>query len=435
VISGTPHVMAVAVVAISFLSGFSSHGGTTKTMEFEIGNGMRARLGVPVVVCTSDVGERRWGHHQFVSISEYPGNRILLRHHAAEDAVKAYGTPNPTYISSDAGKTWESFSEEGLPPSGLTCPASDGHFICLPMAKPLDTKAANLTMPQPVASAGWRSFRVDECPEPVQRFMREYEGARWDPQVGRWQPEQVLFDTSGALVRCPGKDGEPCLLSRTAFERAPLRVGKELILADYRLNYVQEDGAVPGNWGITCMVSQDNGKTWNRRATIALDKQGTDNLTEPMLAENVNGELVCVIRRSHAGAKSMMITYSGDKGKTWEKPVTLDQLGKFGVFPALVQLECGVMVLSYGRPGVHLAFSPDGTGRDWSKPFTLIEGDAKAALKHTDGYTTLLPLGKNKLLMAYTDFEHHDPEGQQRKAIVVRELTIEGGREEARETR
>lgn len=187
-------------------------------MEFEIGNGMRARLGVPVVVCTSDVGEKRWGHHQFVSISEYPGNRILLRHHAAEDAVKAYGTPSPTYISSDSGKTWQPFSDEGLPATGLTCAAFDGHFICLPMAKPIDMNASNLVMPRPIASAfsynHWRSFRVDECPEPVQRFMREYDGARWDPQVGRWQPEQVLFDTSGALVRSPGRDGQPYLLSR-----------------------------------------------------------------------------------------------------------------------------------------------------------------------------------------------------------------------------
>lgn len=180
------------------------------------------------------------------------------------------------------------------------------------------------------------------------------------------------------------------------------------------------------------MVSQDNGKSWKRRATIAWDKEGTDSLTEPMLAENVKDELVCVIRRAHHGQKSMLITYSADKGMTWEKPVALDKLGNFGVYPALVKLECGVMVLSYGRPGVHLSFSADGGGRKWSEPLTVIEGDPKAVLKHTDGYTFLLPAGRDKLLLAYTDFEHRDAEGKQRKAILVRELTIEGGGEGAR---
>jgi hypothetical protein len=417
-------ISCVAVVTIR------ARGGTTETMDIDLGGQVRARLGVPVVVCTSEVGEKRWGRHQFVAISEYPGGRILLRHHAAEDAVKAYGTPSPTYVSSDHGQTWQSFSPDGLPPSGMAYPMLDGHFLCMPMARPLDAKAEKLTLPAPVGSLfsynHWSCYRVDQCPEQVQMYMKEYEAVRWEPGAKQWKPELVTYDTSGALVWSPGTSSTAALLSRTCFERPPLRTGNELVFADYRSNFIQDDGTIPIKWGVTCMVSTDNGRTWQRRSTIALDREGKDALTEPMLAENVNGELVCVMRRADQDQKPMCITYSKDRGRTWEKPVSMDKLGSFGVFPALVTLDCGVMVLCYGRPGIYLTFSVDGTGRNWSDPFCMLAGDPTAVLKHTDGYTCMLPIGANRLLLAYSDFDHKDANGQQRKAILVRTITIEG---------
>ncbi|MBN1901736.1 exo-alpha-sialidase [Candidatus Sumerlaeota bacterium] len=421
----------IATLLLFLMNAFciSSQGGTTETMEFDLGSGKRAILGAPVVVCASQPGETRWGYHQFAVISEYPGGGILLRHHAAEDAVSAYGAPLPTYLSRDQGKTWQSFNEEGLPANGITCPLLDGHFICVPMAKALDAAAEKIAMPEPVGTTfsycNWRSFRVNLCPEPVQRFMKYYEAARWDPKIREWKQDQMIYDTKDALVWSPGNDPKSTLLSRTCFERPPLRVGNELLFADYRSNFIQEDGTIPIKWGVTCMVSQDNGKSWMRRATIALDREGKDALTEPMLAKNVKGELACVMRRTDQEQKSMCITYSSDQGRTWEKPANLDKLGKFGVFPALITLDCGVMVLCYGRPGIHLSFSTDGAGRNWSDPFCMLPGDPAAVWKCTDGYTCMLPIDANRLLIAYTDFEYKDAEGLQRKAILVRTLTIQ----------
>ena len=111
-------------------------------MEYDLGNGIYACLDKPVVVSTSKVGEKRWGFHQFVSISEYPGDEILLRYHVGEDAVKAYGTPSPTFITTDKGKNWELIAPDSLLTSGLTYPLLNGHFICLPMAKAINLKDA-----------------------------------------------------------------------------------------------------------------------------------------------------------------------------------------------------------------------------------------------------------------------------------------------------
>lgn len=401
---------------------------TSETLQWN-SSGVHVRLDPAVVVATSPPGEKRWGRFQFVSISEYPGGRILLRHHDAADAVKAYGTPSPTYISADSGKTWEAFNDEGLPPSGLTCRLLDGNFLCMPMAKPLEVNAASLKLPAPIGESfsygRWTSYLVEQCPEPVVDFFRNYDAVRWEPGAAPWRPEKVTYETSGAIMRAPHTTTGTRLLSRTSFERPPLAIGRELLFADYRTNFVQDDGFVPQTWGISCMVSQDNGKSWHRRSTIALDRQTSDNLTEPVLAQNSNGELVCVIRRADHRQKSMLITYSNDQGRTWDKPRATDELGDFGVFPSLSLLDCGVMVMAYGRPGVLLSLSTDGTGRTWSAPYTLLRGDANAILKHTDGYTSMLPMGKNKLLFAYTDFDHRDAEGNQRKAILVRTLTVE----------
>jgi len=413
-------------------------GQESKAVQYDIAEGLRASLDEPVVVALSKVGLKRWGRHQFAFISEYPDGRILLRHHAAADSVTAYGTPTPTYISSDKGKTWKSFTVDGLPSSGMTYPLFDGQFICLPMATPFNLAKAKLALPKPVGSAYsylvFLFYRLDECPLPVQRYFEHMECARWRPESKQWKKDTILYDKKNALIWTLEKGKGSKLVPRTAFERPPLRVGRELLYADYRTNYLTDDGSAPKQWGVTCMFSQDNGRSWKRRSTIALDPLGRDAQTEPMLAENVNGELVCVIRRAEQKQKSMMITFSKDRGKTWEKPVALNNLGGFGVMPCLVRLECGVMVLSYGRPGIWLSFSPDGTGREWTKPVCMLEGKKRErpGPRPTDGYTTLLPIGSNQLLMSYSYFDHKDAQGKQRKAVLVRKLTIEGMRTESR---
>ena len=394
--------------------------------EYDIGQGVSVHFDEPVVVAMSDVGEKRWGYYQFIGLYEYPDDKILLGFHVAPDLIKAYGTPAVKYISSDKGMTWKPFIDESFPPTGGSNPVFSGDFICLPMPKAIDIKKANLVMPEPVGkfcSFDWKQFYLlEECPLAVQDYFENMAAVRWDKISKQWQNYTIVYDKRNALTFT--RQVNP-LVHRTIFERPPLRYGNELLYADYRTSYLREDGSVPAHLGVTNMVSQDNGYTWKRRSTIAMDPDGVDDWTEPMLAENKNGELVCVIRRSDHLQKSMMMTFSQDIGKTWEEAISLDQLGSFGVMPCLITLECGVMVLSYGRPGVWLSFSLNGTGREWTKPVCVIEGDPKRNREATDGYTTMLSIGPNQLLLTYTNFNHIDDQGNQRKAIMVRKLTIE----------
>jgi len=419
----------VSILFILFLAGMPcSLAEERKTVQYDLGKGIQVTLDEPVVVSMSKVGEKRWGYFQFVGISEYPGDKILIRFHAGADAVEAYGTPMPTYISHDKGTTWTKFKTKGLPPTGMTYPVFKRHFICIPMAKPLNIRTAKLTLPKSAGkfySYSWFTFyRLAECPLALQTFFANIEGARWVPQYNGWRKDMFLYDKNNALIWVRKKGKASNLIARTVFERPPLKVGNELIYADYRTSYLQPDGSVPKQWGVTCMVSKDNGRSWKRRSTIALDSKGGDALTESMLAENASGELVCVIRRADQKQKSMMITFSKDKGHTWEKPTDLNQLGDFGVMPCIIRLKCGIMVLSYGRPGIWFSFSLNGQGREWTKPVCMLK--KKLSNRVTDGYTAMLPLSPEQLLFAYTHFNHKDAQGKQRKAVLVRKLTVKG---------
>ncbi len=403
------------------------------TAARSLGAGLRLDLSPPVVVSLADPSERRWGRHQFISLSPYPGGRLLVRFHAGEDSVRAYGSGQPTFISQDSGQTWASFSEEGLPGAGLVCAMGGGEMLCVPMPKPLDVTAGETRLPEPVGEfftyRKMMLYPVEKCPEDIKEFLQAQPASRWLPERKAWVKDPARFDIRQRLVWM-GPKGEAGLVSGTSFERAPIRVGGELLWADYRALFVMPDGSTPKGFGVSCFVSTDKGKTWTRRATIATANAmpgEPSSMTEPVLAQNARGELVCVIRRTDQKQKSMVQTVSADQGRTWETPRALTELGDLGVMPDLLRLESGPMVLTYGRPGVYLTVNRDGTGKTWGPPLTLVAGDPARKDGKTDGYTALLPLGKNAFLIGYTDFEYPDAQGRKCKAILVRraELTSE----------
>ena len=116
----------------------------------------------------------------------------------------------------------------------------------------------------------------------------------------------------------------------------------------------------------------------------------------------------------------MLITRSADHGHSWQTP---QPLFGFGVFPALVRLGSGALLLSFGRPGVWVTASSDG-GRTWLEPVAVIEGDPSNVTAHTCGYTALLPTGDDEALLVYSDFAHTGPDGLPCKSVEVRRVTV-----------
>jgi len=125
----------------------------------------------------------------------------------------------------------------------------------------------------------------------------------------------------------------------------------------------------------------------------------------------------------------MYIVYSKDMGKTWSQP---KKITDYGVFPQLLKLKNGVIVLSYGRPGIYLRFSTD-NGKTWGPPITLhgvkpegltLSKYRKIRYQDTCGYTGLLAIGSDKFLIVYSDTTYYDKKGNLRKRIIVREVDV-----------
>jgi len=91
-------------------------------------------------------------------------------------------------------------------------------------------------------------------------------------------------------------------------------------------------------------VSEDQGKTWRERATIAHD--GFHRFCEGAIVILDGGkELACVLRENHSAGIPSFVAFSKDSGKTWSKP----QMLPFAVHRPYVKQLADGRVLVTGR--------------------------------------------------------------------------------------
>jgi len=149
-----------------------------------------------------------------------------------------------------------------------------------------------------------------------------------------------------------------------------LKDGKYLVTLN---GFLEQPGARNGTfavWGLTVKTSvvaaeSEDGLHWKIRSVIADEHwklSGAEGPNEASLCRLKDGRLLCVFR-SYGWGLIYGQTWSSDEGKTWTEPVY--SAYAFSVDPRLAVVEDGTVVLSGGRPGVLLWFSPDGTGKDW----------------------------------------------------------------------
>lgn len=136
--------------------------------------------------------------------------------------------------------------------------------------------------------------------------------------------------------------------------------------------------------------SKDKGKTWEYVSTIAYEgDRRYDGMCEPVLQKVSDGSLLCILRRS--SCEQLAQTRSLDGGKTWE-PFSL--LPGHGVDPDLCLMSNGVLACTYGRPGLHIMFSEEGSGHSWGYRTEI--GDWKSST-----YMGIAEIEPGKLLLVY----------------------------------
>ena len=151
--------------------------------------------------------------------------------------------------------------------------------------------------------------------------------------------------------------------TRVVLEASPaisLEDGRVLgLVTDYSLNWT---GDRRGLDRVLCVVSSDNGHTWQLQGAILSGPQvQTEGVCEPALARLADGSLLAVMRsdayESHWQARSF------DEGATWTE---IERITGWGCFPRLSVLSNGILACSSGRPGFFIQFSLDGRGEEWT---------------------------------------------------------------------
>ena len=378
-------------------------------------------LGDPVVVSRAPVGLTHWGPWQFpTSIERLADGRLHLEYHAELDAAAAYGLPTSHALSSDNGETWSL-----LKVAKYMCPLANGGNGALLLPNGDRLRIVVL-----------RSCKLDELPEPFatsERYGRTHfayraadlpEELRAGWHFARLKAGGSEWVEESATVRIPGEirgATEGLLVFPWVFRwrLAPdgsiwgLQHGSRIV-----------DGQWPGDkcW-ILVLRSTDDGRTWDLHSEIpyqpdkAADSKWDqhEGFTEPDVSFMPDGSVLCLIRTGGP----LYWSRSLDDGKTWSTPRVFDDVG---VWPQLLTLENGVTLASYGRPGMYVRATADPSGLAWGERVTVVQPGERS--KDTCSYSGLLALDDDTALLAYSDFNYPDEQGQKRKTILVRRVTV-----------
>ena len=146
--------------------------------------------------------------------------------------------------------------------------------------------------------------------------------------------------------------------------------------------------------------SEDEGATWQHVSTIGkvrpdrpfdVGKVYSEGLNETGMACTSDGKIYALMR--HGSLMLLWYAVSADGGRTWSD---IQPFNYPGVAPSLTMLPCGILAAAWGRPGMTVGFSLDGTGRDWDLLVGVRGDDVKS-----QNYPWLVPVADDRVMLFY----------------------------------
>lgn len=384
---------------------------------------MEVELGEPVIVAEAD-RELPWGFFNFPSIRRAVSGQMSVSWSMSPDNAESYGqaTTGNSAVSSDEGKTWTRV-ERAPTGGGIVLSNGDRITITTPTAIPL----ADLDLPPVLAtmqdgSNYNRLFRIYEYDKLPAQLQGTYQ-ARIKKGTTSWVAERGTLDHPN-LARYADGDLFPVVWWGDMEE-----LSDGIYRATYPTYEIKPGGGIDAS-GVTLYKSTDFGLTWVKQGNIPyqpdlmLDPNGSKRKafgwTEPAFVALKNGTFLSVLRtQDEYGESPMYVSTSTNKGVSWTTPKVFTGAG---VLPRLLELDNGIVALASGRPGVQLRFMLNDNPNDWSEPFEMLPWVPNEVF--SCGYTQFLQVDANSFLVVYSDFWHRTPEGERRKAIKVRKVTV-----------
>jgi hypothetical protein len=375
-------------------------------LALSLSSQVTVQLGQPRLVAEGPVTERRWGRWQFPTLEAGAKGEMLLFVHVEPDSAASYGKARKVYLSADKGRTWREDADAARRAYGVRLPNGEWLRTDTVAATPI----AEVKLPAQRAErvsykTPFQLYLLHELPQKLRNIYFQRFAGQWTPESHPLNDPQALRYATGGLI--------------PQIWWGDMKVLKDNSIVALTYPYYHASQPTPYT-SAASYRSTDNGRTWEKTGHILYDEpdRRRDGFTEPALEVLPNGELLGILRTTDGnGVGPMYSVRSADQGRTWSRPQTFAETG---VLPRLLQLRNGVLVLSSGRPGVDLRFSTD-NGRTWSPAKELLPLPDRTKIQADScGYTSLLPLGKDRFLIAYSWFT--PPSG--RKSIYVREVRV-----------
>ena len=141
------------------------------------------------------------------------------------------------------------------------------------------------------------------------------------------------------------------------------------------------DGYKNGSLLTSAYFSSDSeGLAWRYASRIDVteamqpeEKKAGEGPGEPGLVTLADGRVLTALRVQGGAASGVLwMAYSITSGRTWSEPAPMKGVGAdgkpmvpYGVWPQLLRMSTGALVLSSGRPGLGFWVSVNGDGNEW----------------------------------------------------------------------
>lgn len=426
----------------------------------------KLELSEPVLVYSPPVNDatKKWGVYAIPRMWRDISGKLIVRFNGeidTGDTDNMQAAPNLYFTSDDDGESW-SYDENGEEKypidilNGLDSPYTNignGKKVAFGEKQgrlPIDDNVPHQKeFVMPNGEALVYSYKYGDIPTECKGFEKITFSA--DGTIADISDADIIFDDREILINAKG-------FNFTEFVDVEKRVKQGIfknpyfssvtVLADGTLGAVA-CGQNPEvcdhyNGAVYLISSADGGKTWRKRSVIAMsDKMpygyGGDG-HETSLTRTSDNTLVCAMRMEMSINPDVatpicdtMICISKDDGHSWCKPFSASDSS---VTPHVVALSDNIVVLVYGRPGVHIKISKNG-GETWSDSVSVIGNtleechkmgikDSDSKYFNTSSYSNTFceKLDDDSFLLLYNDMKYDEGDGVFHKAAFVRKITV-----------
>lgn len=374
------------------------------------------KLSEPIIVSQANM-KVSWGFYQFPGICVEDDSTLVVKWQMKKDTPETYMLPHNglnMMVSDDGGKTWKVPEKDYPERHSPRIQLSNGDLL---QSESYQANVENYTdFPSKVNETTVDDtdyYIYDDLPDDLKGVYL----STWNKQSGFTKFHATLNNPS--LLRHTYKN-----LMSIVFWGAMRKLLDGTIIASIYPSYYQTPEGISSS--VTFYKSIDEGRHWDYLSALVYPRSSSIDegyFEEPAFEIMEDGTFVTILRTG--STTPMYRASSKDGGLSWTTPTPFTPNG---VAPVMQRLGNGTLVLTSGRPGTQLRFCLDGKGDSWTEPIDMVSfmnADGTYDLWGAScGYTSILPIDNDSFYMVYSDFKSRDENGEFRKAIMFRTITI-----------